>query len=69
MTTKMLLLACVCAGVSVDSFGEIYGDVPDAKHAWAVHDWNCPKPAKVEPGCYVLTTAPSDAAVILGWEK
>ena len=26
----------------------LYGDTPDAKHAWAVHDWNRPKPAKVE---------------------
>ncbi len=25
----------------------IYGDLPDAKHAWAVHDWNRPKPSRV----------------------
>lgn len=28
----------------------LYGDVPDAKHAWTVHDYNRPKPAKVELG-------------------
>ena len=42
----------------------LYGDAPDAKHAWAVHDWTRPKPAKVEPAPYVRTGAPSDAVVL-----
>ena len=42
----------------------IYGDLPDAKHAWSVHDWNRPKPAKVEPGAYTKAGAPSDAVVL-----
>ena len=42
----------------------VYGDVPDAKHAWAVHDWNRPKPTKVEAAPYVMTGAPSDAIVL-----
>ncbi len=42
----------------------LYGDAPDAKHAWAVHDWVRPKPAKVEPAAYVKTGAPSDAVVL-----
>jgi len=42
----------------------VYGDAPDAKHAWAVHDWNRPKPTKVEPAPYVKTGAPSDAIVL-----
>ena len=25
-------------------FAGLYGDTPDATHAWAVHDWNRPKP-------------------------
>jgi len=39
----------------------VYGDVPDAKHAWAVHDRNRPNPVKIsaEPGL-----APSDATVL-----
>ncbi|MBP5285797.1 MAG: DUF1080 domain-containing protein [Kiritimatiellae bacterium] len=41
-------------------FAALYGDTPDAKHAWAVHDWNRPKPHKVEPGC-CPGSAPSDA--------
>ena len=42
----------------------LYGDAPDAKHAWAVHDWTRPKPAKVEPAPYVRTGAPSDAIIL-----
>ena len=42
----------------------LYGDAPDAKHAWAVHDWTRPKPTKVEPAPYVKTGAPSDAVVL-----
>ena len=42
----------------------LYGDVPDSKHAWSVHDWNRPKPAKVEPAPYVQTGVPSDAVVL-----
>ena len=39
----------------------VYGDVPDARHAWAVHDHNRPNPVKIsaEPGY-----APSDATVL-----
>ena len=42
----------------------LYGDAPDSKHAWAVHDWTRPKPVKVEPAPYVKTGAPSDAVVL-----
>ena len=42
----------------------LYGDAPDDRHAWAVHDWTRPKPAKVEPAPYVKTGAPSDAVVL-----
>ena len=39
----------------------VYGDVPDARHAWAVHDRNRPNPVEItaEPGC-----PPSDARVL-----
>ena len=47
----------------------VYGDVPDAKHAWAVHDWNRPKPVKVEPAAYVKLGAPSDAIVLFDGTK
>ena len=44
----------------------LYGDTPDAKHAWAVHDWNRPKPAKVEVD---EKGVPSDAIVLFDGTK
>ena len=44
----------------------LYGDTPDAKHAWAVHDWNRPKPAKVEVDAKGI---PSDAVVLFDGTK
>ena len=58
------LLAAVSAGSAFAAGRGVYGDVPDAKHAWAVHDWNRPKPTKVEPAAYVPTGVPSDAIVL-----
>ena len=43
------------------AFAALYGDAPDAKHAWAVHDWNRPKPHKVEVDAKGV---PSDAIVL-----
>ena len=60
------LSALVAAG---SALAGVYGDVPDAKHAWAVHDWNRPKPAKVEPAAYVKTGVPSDAIVLFDGTK
>ena len=47
----------------------IYGDLPDSRHAWAVHDWNRPKPVKVEPAAYAKTGVPSDAFVLFDGTK
>ena len=64
------MLALTAAASSVVAGGTgVYGDIPDAKHAWAVHDWNRPKPAKVEPAGYVQTGAPSDAIVLFDGTK
>jgi hypothetical protein len=48
---------------AVALFAALYGDTPDDKHAWSVHDWNRPKPAKVTPAAK-LGEAPSDAVVL-----
>ena len=67
MKQSTAMVAAALAAVAVPVAGAaagVYGDVPDAKHAWAVHDWNRPKPAKVEPAAYVRTGAPSDAIVL-----
>ena len=44
-------------------FAALYGDTPDAKHAWSVHDLNRPNPVKVEPAA-TCGGAPSDAVVL-----
>lgn len=49
-------------------FAALYGDTPDAKHAWAVHDWNRPKPAKVEPA-KEIGMPPFDAVVLFDGTK
>ena len=43
------------------ALAELFGDIPNAKHAWAVHDWNRPKPSKVEVSANGI---PSDAIVL-----
>ena len=58
---KKLMIAAAAAGLAASAFAGLYGDVPNATHAWAVHDRNRPNPVKVSanPGC-----APGDAKVL-----
>ncbi len=56
-TTPFLLSLMLAA----PALAGLYGDTPDARHAWAVHDWNRPKPAKVEVSDRGV---PSDAKVL-----
>ena len=62
MNCKVMMVgaAVVAAG---NVFAGLYGDTPDAKHAWAVHDFNRPKPHKVEPAAQP-GNPPSDAVVL-----
>jgi len=59
-------LAVIAAAAAAPAFAGLYGDTPDAKHAWAVHDWNRPKPAKVEVDAKGI---PSDAIVLFDGTK
>jgi len=55
-------MAALAAGVSaVPALAGLYGDPPDARHAWAVHDMNRPQPTVIqaEPG-----KPPSDAIIL-----
>ena len=64
-------MVAVVAAVMADcalAAGGVYGDTPDAKHAWAVHDWNRPKPSKVEPAARP-GDPPSDAVVLFDGSK
>ena len=50
---KKTLLACAALYLAAAPAGErgifgLYGDTPDAKHAWAIHDFNRPYPKQVE---------------------
>ena len=66
MKTSFVTVCVVAA--SAAAFAGIYGDTPDAKHAWAVHDWNRPKPTKVEPAAQI-GQPPSDAVVLFDGTK
>lgn len=60
------LLFAASALVPGTLFAGLYGDIPNATHAWAVHDTNRPKPSRVtvdEKG------VPSDAIVLFDGTK
>ena len=61
------LVFAVAAVLPAAVLAGIYGDTPDAKHAWAVHDYNRPKPAKVS--VCPKTGIPSDAIVLFDGTK
>ena len=64
---KKLIFASAAALVAASASAGLYGDTPDATHAWAVHDRNRPNPVKIvaEPGL-----PPSDAIILFdGTEK
>lgn len=54
------------AGLPALLLAGLYGDTPDDKHAWAVHDMNRPLPAKVEVDGRGI---PSDAIVLFDGTK
>lgn len=61
MKQMMMVCGALCALTASQAVAGLYGDTPDAKHAWAVHDMNRPNPVKVtaEPG-----KPPSDAVIL-----
>ena len=65
---KKMMMAAAVAALATPAFAALYGDTPDAKHAWSVHDWNRPKPSKVEPA-KEIGQPPSDAVVLFDGTK
>ena len=63
---KKMMIAGIASLAAVPLMAGLYGDTPDAKHAWAVHDWNRPKPVKVEVDAKGI---PSDAIVLFDGTK
>lgn len=56
------MMAAIAVGTAATAvMAGLYGDTPDAKHAWSVHDMNRPRPPVIqtEPG-----KAPSDAVIL-----
>ena len=66
MNKMMIVGAATIAAGSV--FAGLYGDTPDAKHAWSVHDRNRPNPVKVE-SAKEIGQPPSDAVVLFDGTK
>ena len=63
---KAVFVSAAVVAAPTAVFAALYGDTPDEKHAWAVHDWNRPKPAKVEVDAKGV---PSDAVVLFDGTK
>lgn len=70
---KKLIPSCLLPsllGAVAFADGSFYGDPPDARHPWAVHDMNRPQPPVVDPGTASTQEQPgrppSDAIVLFG---
>lgn len=58
-----LLISAAAAFAAAGAYAGLYGDTPDAKHAWAVHDMNRPNPVKIS-AAKEIGHPPSDAVVL-----
>jgi len=61
MNTKTMAICTLIAGSSSALFAGLYGDTPNATHAWAVHDNNRPNPSVIQAEAGKI---PSDAVVL-----
>ena len=66
--THLVSVVAACATVSVfaASSAGVFGDTPNAKHAWSVHDRNRPNPVKISAEAGAV---PSDAIVLFDGTK
>lgn len=62
-TVARLSIALAAVAVALPVRAALYGDPPDERHAWAVHDMNRPRPAVVVPGAAV-GQPPADAVIL-----
>ncbi len=61
---RLPLALAACSAAALSAGAALYGDPPDERHAWAVHDMNRPRPAVVTPGA-APGQPPSDAVILL----
>src|SRR5947207_14946482 len=70
LTTLCTILTFATAIHAASSGAAFYGDAPDERHPWAVHDPNRPQPKVVTPGTFSTPETPgkppSDAVVLFG---
>ncbi len=63
------MIGAVCgltsAGLAGPTGEAFYGDPPDARHPWAIHDQNRPQPQVVPPGTSAFAGKPPAGAVVL----
>ncbi len=60
---SVLLLAVPAFGAA-STGSPFYGDPPDDRHPWCIHDWNRPQPPRVEPGP-MKPCPPPEGAIVL----
>lgn len=68
MLAALMLAMLASAGWASDAHA-FYGDAPDDRHPWAIHDPNRPLPAVVTPGLFVTAEQagakpPADAVIL-----
>ena len=56
-----IVAACATFSAFTAFAAGVFGDTPDAKHAWSVHDRNRPNPVKISAE---VGKAPGDAIVL-----
>ena len=61
-----VLAACAAAPAFAAAQAAVFGDTPNAKHAWSVHDRNRPNPVKISSEAGNI---PSDAVVLFDGTK
>ncbi len=57
-------LALAATSFAASTGSPFYGDPPDERHPWCVHDWNRPQPPRVEPQPYKPCPPPEGAIVL-----
>ena len=65
MVLSVSVASLIATAAQAGSTGQpFYGDPPDARHPWCVHDWNRPQPQRVEPKPLADAKPPVDAVVL-----
>jgi hypothetical protein len=65
MKAQLIFVSMLIVAASFAATGSpFYGDPPDDRHPWCVHDWNRPQPPRVEPKPFKPAPPPKGAVVL-----